>query len=186
MALAIFIFNGIKTAIQCVKEDKMKNICAKYASRIDKDLNSLYFLYNGNQINNELTFYEQANSLDKQNLEMNILVIPNKVSNELKCPKCGYNLENIKVFNDLIKYYKTINNILNELKSQIELININEIETIENKKGICKYLINEMAVGNEKIKNEIQNILNIKNDIISTDEKKLYNSLENNYDYLYK
>ena len=140
MALANFTFNGIKTAIQCVKEDKIKDICAKYASKIDKDLNSLYFSYNGNQINNELTFYEQANSLDKQNLEMNILVIPNKDSNKLKCPKCGYNLENIKVFNGLIKFNKNINNMLNELKSQIELININEIEAIENKKEICKNL----------------------------------------------
>ena len=153
MALANFTFNGIKTAIQCVKEDKIKDICAKYASKIDKDLNSLYFSYNGNQINNELTFYEQANSLDKQSLEMNILVIPNKDSNELK--------------------------------SQIESTNINEIETIENKKEISKHLINEMSVGNEKTKNEIQNILNIKNDIILKDEKKLYNSLENNYDNLY-
>ena len=107
MALAIFIFNGIKTAIQCVKEDKMKNICAKYASRIDKELNSLYFLYDGNHLNNELTFYEQANSLDKQNLEMNILVIPNKDSNELKYPKCRHNPENINSPNDSIKYNKT-------------------------------------------------------------------------------
>ena len=139
MALVNFTFNGIKTAIQCVKEDKMKNICAKYASRIDKELNSLYFSYNGNQINNELTFYEQANPLDKQSLEMNILVIPNKDSNELK--------------------------------SQIESTNINEIETLENKKDISKHLINEMAVGNEKTKNEIQNILNIKNNIILKDKK---------------
>ena len=84
MALAIFTFNGIKTTIQCTKEDKIKDICAIYASRIDKELNSLYFFYNGNQINNELSFYEQANSLDKQSLEMNILVIPNKDSKELK------------------------------------------------------------------------------------------------------
>ena len=153
MPLANFIFNGIKTTIQCSKEDKMKDICAKYASKIDKELNSLYFLYNENQINNELTFYEQANSLDKQSLEMNILVIPNKDSNELK--------------------------------NQIESTNINEIETIENKKEICKHLINEIAVGNEKTKNEIQNELNIKNDKILKDEKKLYNSLGNNYDNLY-
>ena len=56
MALANFTFNGIKTTIQCVKEDKMKNICAKFASKIDKEINSLYFLYNGNQLNKELTF----------------------------------------------------------------------------------------------------------------------------------
>ena len=78
MALVNFTFEGVKTAIQCLKEDKMKTICAKYALKIDKEINSLYFLYNGNQINNEFSFYEQASSLDKQSLEMNVLVMPNK------------------------------------------------------------------------------------------------------------
>ena len=78
MALVNFTFDGIKTTIKCVKEDKMKNICDRFVLSIDKDINSLYFLYNGNQINNEFTFYEQANLLDKQSLEMNILVMPIK------------------------------------------------------------------------------------------------------------
>ena len=129
MALVIFTFNGIKTMIQCIKEDKMKNIFDKYALKINKEINSLYFLYNGIQMNNELTFYEQANSLDKQTLEMNISVMSNK--------------------------------------------------GIENKKEICKNLINE----NEKTKNEIQNILNIDKNI--NNGKKLYNSIDNNYDNLY-
>ena len=160
MALVNFIFDRIKFTIKCVKEDKMKNICAKFASEIDEEINSLYFLYNGKELNNELTFYEQANELDRQRLEMNILVKFSEDSNELKCPKCGYNLENIKAFKDLIEYKKYVNNMLNELKSQIESIKINEIENIENKKGICKYLINEIFT-----KNEIQNknILNIEN-----------------------
>ena len=32
---------------------------------------------------------------------------------------------------------------------------------LENKKGICKYLINETIPNNEKIKNEMQNTLNL-------------------------
>ena len=68
-----------------------------------------------------MTFYEQANSLDRQNLEMNILVMPNK--------------------------------------------------ELENKKGICKYLINETIPNNEKIKNEMQNTLNIDKYINIKEEK---------------
>lgn len=73
---------------------------------------------------------------------MAILIISNDCSNELQCPKCGYNLENMEIFNNLIKYNKNINNSLNELKSQIELININEPDKIEKKKKIITYILN--------------------------------------------
>ena len=100
----------------------MKNICNKFLSKIEKNINSLYFIYNGSKINNDLTFYEQANSVDKQRFEMDILAIPNDDFDELKCPKCGFNLNNIKIFNELINYNINISNILNELKNQIDLI----------------------------------------------------------------
>ena len=102
MALANFTYKGIKTSIQCLNEDKMKDICNKYSSKIDQNINTLYFIYNGSKINYDLTFYQQANFLDKQRFEMDILAIPNSDSNELKCPKCGYHLNNIKIFNELI------------------------------------------------------------------------------------
>ena len=70
MAKVIFSFNGIQTIIQCLKEDKMKNICNKYASKINININSLIFIYGGNQINYELSFQEQANSIDKKRNEM--------------------------------------------------------------------------------------------------------------------
>ena len=161
MALVNFTYNGIKTEIQYLKENKLKDICNKYISKIDKNIDSLIFLYNGNKINYELTFYEEANSLDKPNLEMNILVINNDDTNELKCPKCGNNLYNNKLFNDLIKYNKNINTNLNELKSIIELISVNDINNIENKKVKFKYLINQVIKENEKMKNDIQKMLNI-------------------------
>ena len=94
MAKVNFSFDGIKTEIQCLKEDKMKNICIKYASKIDKDINSLYFLYNGNKINYELTYYKQANSIDKRRLEMNILVFINGDLNLKKELKQNINRQN--------------------------------------------------------------------------------------------
>ena len=59
MAKVIFEYNGAKTTIQCLKEDTMKNICLKYSSKINTNINSLYFLYGGNQINPNLSFQEQ-------------------------------------------------------------------------------------------------------------------------------
>ena len=175
MAKVCFEYNGIKTFIQCSKEEKMSNICIKYAVKIQKNINSLYFLYNGIKINNELTFYEQANSFDKNRLEMNILAIStDDEANPLQCPKCGCNLDNIKIFSDLMKCNKKLNNMLNELKSQIELININEIDKIENKIKLIKYLVNDIISENEKNKIEIQNILNKNKNEINKDEKFKY------------
>ena len=43
MAKVIFSFNGIQTTIQSLKEEKMESICKKFASKIDIDINSIYF-----------------------------------------------------------------------------------------------------------------------------------------------
>ena len=69
-ANAIFFFNWINTIIQCTKNDKMKIICQKFVNKIESNLNSLLFLYGGNQINMELKFKEQANIIDINNKEM--------------------------------------------------------------------------------------------------------------------
>ena len=52
----------------------MRDICQKYSTKIDKNINSLLFLYGGNRVNFELSFEELANSLDRNNHEMKISV----------------------------------------------------------------------------------------------------------------
>ena len=156
MAFVFFKYEGTDIPIQCAKEDKMRNICNKYISKMKYDPNSLQFLYNGNQINYELTFYGQANRIDKQRLQMNVLVIKIDDSNEFKCPKCGHNLSNIKIINEIIKCNNNINNMLNELKNQIEYIN--DMNQIDNKKRIINFIINDITKENEKIKGEIKSI----------------------------
>ena len=74
MTKVIFSFNGIQTSIQCFKEDKMATICKKFATKIDADINSLYFLYGGIKINLDLSFDQLANPIDKSSNSMNILV----------------------------------------------------------------------------------------------------------------
>ena len=87
-AKIIFSLNGIKVHIQCTLEDKIKDICQKYATKIESNINSLLFLYGGNQINMELKFKEQANIIDINNKEMNVLVYKNE-NDDLICPHCN-------------------------------------------------------------------------------------------------
>ena len=128
MANVEFTFNGNKTNIQCSKEEKMKDICRKFVAKIQKDVNILYFIYNGSQLNLELTFNQQANQLDIQRNEMCVLVnektstIINESqtkSKDIICPKCGeiclINFNNYKVkLYDCKNSHETKNILLNE------------------------------------------------------------------------
>ena len=106
MALVNFTCDGINTQIPCLKEDKMKDICNKYIEKINKNIDSLSFLYLGKKINFELTFYEQANSLDNQRQEMNILVsIINEEDSNESILYNNFDIKNKKRFLK-IKYHK--------------------------------------------------------------------------------
>ena len=107
-----FIFNGIKTLIKCNEDDKMNDIFNKYIIKINKNINDIYFVYDGKNINEnskDLTFNQFTNKIDKERKKMNILVYDKNVNKEKKsiikskeiiCSKCG---ESIKI---LIKDYK--------------------------------------------------------------------------------
>ena len=69
-----FNFNGNKTNIQCLKTQKMEDICRKYTTKIQKDINTLYFLYNGGKLNLSLLLDEVANKNDKEENIMRIIV----------------------------------------------------------------------------------------------------------------
>ena len=84
-AKIIFNYEGKDISIQCSIEDKIKDICQKYVTKIESNINSLLFLYGGNQINMELKFKEQANSMDINNNEMNVLVYKRE-NDDFTCP----------------------------------------------------------------------------------------------------
>ena len=85
-ANVIFTLEGQNLTIQCSKTDKMREICQRFAIKAEKNINSLLFLYGGNQLNLDLTFDEQATSLDKTNNEMKVLAY-GKESDGFSCPK---------------------------------------------------------------------------------------------------
>ena len=146
MENVIFTFKEINTLIQCNREDKMKDICNKFANKIGIDINLIYFLYNGIQLNLELN--QQINNINKDKNEMNIFVyekLKNNIiidegiikSNEIICPKCKENCK-IKINDYKIKLYdcKNKHEINNILLDEYDITqNINELNIICN---ICK------------------------------------------------
>ena len=146
MSTTVYIFNGISTSIQCSKNQKMKEICDKYCIKIDSNINSLLFLYGGNQLNLDKKYEDYT----KEN-KITILVYQNE--NEI-CPKCGKLIDSKKIDN-LILSNNNINSTLIGLKSQID----NMINDINNNKKI------------DEINNQLRNINFIINHIIEDIKK---------------
>ena len=119
-ARASFSFEGKDVKIQCLNEDKMKDIYNKFSSKLNLNINLLYFIYNGNQINLELTFKEQANSLDKNRNQMNILVFRHE-NDGLRCQKCG-EIISLPILDNILKYNNNQKDILIETKIKLKIL----------------------------------------------------------------
>ena len=157
MVEVIFNYEGINTVIQCNREDKMKDIIKRFLKKIEKNENdnNLLCIYGANIINNELTFIQKANELDKNNNKMNILVKSNNdnnkeikeiISKDIICPECGENIFiDIKDFK--INLYGCKNN------HKINNILINKYEN-NQKIDLSKIICNEC---NENNKSNINN-----------------------------
>ena len=168
----IFTLDGRDLTIQCTKDDKMGDICQKYANKIEKKLNSLIFIYGGNQLNFNLRLEEQANSIDKERKEMNILVYQGEIE-KFFCPKCGETIYlNIE---EMIKFNNELIDSITGIKSQLEnIINNPSIKNINSQiKNVNKLL---MSI-NEDINKNIEKIQNI------APKPKMNNGNTNNDDY---
>ena len=192
----IFSFGGKEMSIQCPKNYKMKDICQLFAKNIGHDINSLSFLYGGNQINLELSFEDLALPNDKANNHMKIIVIKNE-KEENYCPFCyvktslkSKEIEIItlsnnsirKGINDAQKFIeKLINNCyIQSISIQLQNVNLllNSISNqVENyNKNLQKSIINITNFDNLKID---ENKVNIKNEKVEKEnndkkEKELY------------
>ena len=161
-AKVIFSLEGTEIIIDCSNEEKMRDICQRYVTKIENNLESLLFLYGENPVNFELSFEEQANSQDKISNEMKMLVSKKK-DDGIICPKCGEKIElNTKIIDYLISSNKDIidnivgtnlivenilkDNSMNYLKARIKNIKVllNSInEDIKKNNEILKSLIKE-------------------------------------------
>ena len=52
----IFSYEGTEYEIECKENDIMKDIIAKFLNIIDMDRRLVYFIYDGNLLNDELPF----------------------------------------------------------------------------------------------------------------------------------
>ena len=151
-ASVIFTLDGINLIIQCALGDKMKDICKNYSAKINKNMNSLLFLYKGNKVNFELSFKEQANYLDKNNHQMKILVSKCDEKNILNSEKIDeIILTNNKIKNDIIDIKLKIDNII--MTSSNNSLNI-QLKNINNK---------DIKNNNEKINNLLSEYIAKKN-----------------------
>ena len=76
-----FIFNQKQIVINTEKEEKMKNICYKFSQIVGKDINNLLFTYNGENINGDFTFIQQAYIKDQYKNKITIFVTEKNINN---------------------------------------------------------------------------------------------------------
>ena len=167
--IVIFTLDGDDLTIQCSQEEKMKDICQRYANKIEANLYSLMFLYGGDKLNLDLAFKEQINSIDKNNNRVKVIVIKNN-NNDFICPKCGEKVKiNEEKIDDIILSNKNIKDNIYGIKLQIE----NMIKNSSNN------------IMNIQLKN-INIILNTINEDIQKNNDKLKNLFNHNINKVYK
>ena len=156
-ANVIFNLDGINLTIQCSTEDKMRDICQKYASKVQIPINLLIFLYGGNLINMEIIFKDQASSLDKDNNVIKVLVY-RTINNGFVCPNCGGNIKlDLEKIDDIILSNNNIKDTIEGIKLNMETIikissNIINIQ-LKNINILLGNIIEDIKKNNEKLKN---------------------------------
>ena len=136
-----FNFKEQTIIIQSELNNKMEEIYNEFISKVGIDINSVYFLYSGNKIdNNEVTIDKLINTNDREIKKMKIVVESiNELnldkslikSNDIICPKCcekakiNINNYNIKIYG--CKNNHIIDNILFENFENLEMIDISKI-----------------------------------------------------------
>ena len=142
MSKIIFIYKGINTEIQCNINEKLEDILKRYANKIGINISKIYFMYNGNKINDNKALKDIINEEDKRRNIMNILVYENnntiikekKVeSKEIICPKC-----NETILMEINDYKINLFNCKNNHKiDNLILSEYDNVEKIDLSKIIC-------------------------------------------------
>jgi len=157
-ARVTFTLDGNDVTIQCSQEEKMRNICQKYESKIGINMNFLVFLYGGNQLKFDLSFQEQATSPDRTRNEMNVLVYKTEIDG-LVCPHCGQKIRfNTDKIDDIISSNNNIKDNITGTKLIIDniirncAINLVNIQ-IKNIDAILNTINEDIKKNNNKLKN---------------------------------
>ena len=169
-AKIIFSLNSIKVHIQCTLEDKIKDICKKYATKIDNNINSLLFLYGGNQMNMELKFKEQASSIDIYNKEMNVLVYK-KGNDDFICPHCNKKIKLEKI-DEIILINNNIKDTINGIKFTIDnIIKLSKDNNISFQLKNINIIVNTINEDINKNNEKLKKLLNENNEVLNKEIK---------------
>lgn len=158
-ANVIFTLDGVELTIQCTQNDIMKDICQNYANKITRNINTLVFLYGGNQLNFNLKFKDVIT--DKESNEMKILVYSNE-NDEFICPKCGEKIKlNTEKIDDIILSINNLNKTIDSAKLMLE--NVIKISTVNNVNVQLRWIniiLDSLVEGVKKTKEKVKNLLN--------------------------
>ena len=174
-AKVIFSLEQNELAIQCSSEDKMRDICQKFATETGINLNLFTFLYGENQLNMDLKFKE-VNQNGMSNNEMRIIVI--KSGNvPFICPNCGEKIKlDTEKIDEIISSNNSINDSIIEIKSMIE--NIIKMSSVNNFNTKLKHVNILLSNINEDLKNNNNKLKNLLND-----DDSLSNKINDNIDF---
>ena len=136
-----FLLDGTKIIIQCNENEKLEEIIKKLCLLIKKNKEEMIFLYDGNTINDQLTFNETANIEDKQRKKLSIIITYNKTINNInlkkskyiRCPRCN-EIAKIEIKDYKIKLYGCKNNHIIE---NLSFSDFNQSQLIDESKIIC-------------------------------------------------
>ena len=121
-----FIFEGRKITIQSTKNEIMKELFKNFEVKGNIENKSVYYLYNGNKLNEEIKLGEIIGNNNNIDIIVNLII-----SKYIKCPKCKENIR-IKIEDYKIELYDcknnhNINNILLEEYENTQKIDISKI-----------------------------------------------------------
>ena len=139
-----FIFNQQKIIIQAKSDEKFQSVIDRFIQKSQIQLDSVFFISNGNQIKPEQTMENIMTDMEKQNQKMKVLVnmIEDKnndkkqviiKSEDIICPKCSEPCR-ITLCNCKIRLFGCANN---HITNNIELIKFPKTQEVDISKIIC-------------------------------------------------
>ena len=182
-AKVIFSYGGSDLTIQCSTDEPMKDICQKFAIKIDKNINSLIFLYGGNQLDFQKKFKEQANMIDKERSVMQVLVYKNE-NGQMICPKCGEKIKiNTEKIDEIVTSINNMKDAINGSKLLIEnIIKTSSLDSMNIQLKSVNVVLNTLNEDINKINSKLKNLLNENLNIENKFNKELKkDKIDNNF-----
>lgn len=144
MSKVEFNYNGVNIDIQCEQSSRFETIIQKFCYKANKNKDELCFLYNGNIIKGNPTFFELANSLDKKRKIMSIIVTDAYAKNDSLLLKENKELKD--KINKLNKKIEEQNTEIQELKYKITMIKSENMKKMNDLMDIIDKKDKEIAV----------------------------------------